>query len=184
MGRTREIAREIMVGAPSRGAAVAVWLLYLSFSVAEDVTLVEELRDIETGTPFVSVVSSVAEKLQSENARLVAQNAALRTKAAVDHAKQKILIAGGVIKATKKAKKKKIAMAAKHQIPTPSNLQPTMKKGLSIINKYESQNKVLSSKVQKLMAKIDAMKQAKAKRQADLMRSKAKAPAVAKGNSA
>merc|ERR1711959_63880 len=185
MGRTREIAREIMVGAPSRGAAVAVWLLYLSFSVAEDVTLVEELRDIETGTPIVSVVSSVAEKLQSENARLVAQNAALRTKPAVDHAKQKILIAGGVIKATKKAKKKKkIAMAAKHQIPTPSNLQPTMKKGLSIINKYESQSKVLSSKVQKLMAKIDAMKQAKAKRQADLVSSKAKAPAVAKGNSA
>merc|ERR1712072_1163937 len=136
MGKTREIAREIMVGAPSRGAAVAVWLLYLSFSVAEDVTLVEELRDIETGTPIVSVVSSVAEKLQSENSRLVAQNAALRTKAAVDHAK------------------KKIAMAAKHQIPTPSNLQSTMKKGLNIINKYESQNKVLSSKVQKLMAKI------------------------------
>merc|ERR1711904_700306 len=108
--------------------------------------------------------------MEDDNARLQAKNNALRTKQAVNKAKEGILIAGGVVK-KKKVKKKKAVKKAKAKakaIPAASNLQ-------AVMAAYAKNDAKLESKVVKMQAQIDAMKQSAVRSKAKAKRKIAKA---------
>merc|ERR1711988_706281 len=98
-------------------------------------------------------------------------------KQAVSDAKQKILIAAGVMKRKSKAektkkKKKKLAKMGK-TIPPKVELSPVMAKGLKVINDYQKKNLKLQAKVKAEAIKIDSLKQKRM--QAKVAREAAKA---------
>jgi len=157
---------------------VAVFAV-VALSSAESPTLGEE-QGVTEGHPKMiptDIVASMAMKMEDDNARLQAKNNALRTKQAVNKAKEGILIAGGVVK-KKKVKKKKAVKKAKAKakaIPAASNLQPVMAKGMAVMDAYAKNDAKLESKVVKMQAQIDAMKQSAVRSKAKAKRKIAKA---------
>merc|ERR1712196_346749 len=112
-------------------------VVVVALSIAEQDDAVSPLGDVgeaKKGPHLpLSAINGLAHKLQTENARLQTQNAALRMKQAVSDAKQKILIAAGVMKRKSKAektkkKKKKLAKMGK-TIPPKVELSPVVAKG-------------------------------------------------------
>lgn len=157
---------------------VAVFAV-VALSSAESPTLGEDQG--AEGDPAKSIpmdiVASMSMKMEDDNARLQAKNNALRTKQAVNKQKQRILIAGGLVKkkSVKKNTKVKKAKAAAKAIPDATNLQPIMAKGMAVIDSYAKTDHKLQSKVVKMQAQIDVMKQASLQTKANAKRKVAKA---------
>merc|ERR1711924_424656 len=103
------------MGRSEKHAAVEVraglCVVVVALSIAKQDDAVSPLGDVGEGQKGphlpLSAINGLAHKLQTENARLQTQNAALRMKQAVSDAKQKILIAAGVMKRKSKAEKTK-----------------------------------------------------------------------------
>merc|ERR1711990_782003 len=87
-------------------SAICVVLAIAMAGEADDLSPLELMEMGENGPSMpLRVVNAMATKMQDENARLKAENAALRTSEAVNKAKQKILIAGVVVKKKKRQRK-------------------------------------------------------------------------------
>merc|ERR1711990_1374882 len=161
-------------------SAICVVLAIAMAGEADDLSPLELMEMGENGPSMpLRVVNAMATKMQDENARLKAENAALRTSEAVNKAKQKILIAGGVVKKKKKAEKTKKKKGIP-RIPAKKELSPVIAKGLGVMSKIDKENQKLKAKLAQDTVKIDAAKQAKLKKKILRTKKKVKAKAIKK----
>lgn len=160
----------------SRCALVAVLaVLMLQYSSSEmeaagDHSALEDLGTpqefLDTGsapdrTVSLSDVNRFARGMTRENAKLAARNKALRVEQAIMKAKHEIRTAGGFRKKESKAAKK---AAKKAVIPPKKELQPVISKGLKVMDKFLKNNNAMEKKLAMAEAKIDAMRNKKAKK--------------------
>merc|ERR1711939_818825 len=161
-------------------SAICVVLAIAMAGEADDLSPLELMEMGENGPSMpLRVVNAMATKMQDENARLKAENAALRTSEAVNKAKQKILIAGGVVKKKKKAEKT-LKKKGIPRIPAKKELSPVIAKGLGVMSSIDKENQKLKAKLAQDTIKIDAAKQAKLKKKILRTKKKVKAKAIKK----